>query len=93
MATARTITELRRWADLALIHRAFEARMPDLDGADAGLKEVAELCRRDYTARPGRDWNWVRDQFLMIGTDWDLERDRLAAQSDVCLSSVADFLR
>jgi hypothetical protein len=69
MATARTITELRRWADLALIHRAFEARMPDFDGANAGLKEVAELCRRDYTARPGRDWNWVRDQLLTIGTD------------------------
>ena len=93
MATTRTITELRRWADLALIHRAFEARMPDLDGADAGLKEVAELCRRDYTAHPGRDWNWVRDQLLMIGTDWDLERDQLVVQSDVCLRSVADFLR
>src|SRR6266581_2273047 len=52
MATARTATELRRWADLALIHRAFEARMPELDNARVGLTELAELCRRDYAARP-----------------------------------------
>jgi hypothetical protein len=93
MATARTVIELRRWADLALIYRAFEVRLPDLEHKQIGLKDVAELCKRDYAARPGREWNHVRDQLLMIGTDWDLDRDRLEAQSDVCLHDVADFLR
>jgi hypothetical protein len=93
MATARTVIELRRWADLALIYRALEVRIPDLEHAQIGLKDVAELCKRDYAARPSRDWNRVRDQLLMIGADWDLDRDRLEAQSDVCLHDVADFLR
>jgi hypothetical protein len=35
----------------------------------------------------------VRDRLLMIAIDWDLDHDRLAAQSDDCLSSVAAFLR
>jgi len=94
MATARTVVELRRWANLALIHRALEARTPDLtNGAAIGLTQVALLCRRDYAARPGRDYNQVRDQLLMISIEWDLDRDRLEQQSDACLSCVADFLR
>ena len=55
MATARQATELRRWADLTVIHGAFQARLPELLPADSGLKDVAELCKRDFAARPARD--------------------------------------
>jgi hypothetical protein len=60
MATARQATELRRWADLTIIHGAFQARLPQLLPADSGLKDVAELCKRDFVARPPRDWNRAR---------------------------------
>ena len=93
MATARTVIELRRWADLTVIIGACQARMPDVLHQQMGLKEVAELCRRDHTARPARDCNQVRDQLLLIGVEWDLERDRLDQQTDTCLGCVADFLR
>ena len=93
MAIARQVTELRRWADLTVIHGAFQARMPDVLPAESGLRDVAEVCRRDYAARPGRDCNDVREQLLMIGIEWDLDRDRLDRQSDACLRCVADFLR
>ena len=93
MATARHVTELRRWADLTVIHGAFQARMPGVEPAKSGLKDIAELCRRDYAARPGRDWQSVRDQLLLIGIEWDLARDCLDQQSDVCLRGVAEFLR
>ena len=55
MATARTVIELRRWADLTVIYGAFEARMPDVTCQKAGLRDVAELCKRDFAARPGRN--------------------------------------
>jgi len=58
-----------------------------------GLRDVAELCRRDYAARPGRDCNAVRDQLLLIAIEWNLTRDRLDQQSDTCLRFIADFLR
>src|SRR5262245_21899827 len=93
MATARQATELRRWADLTVINGAFAGRMPDVLPADSGLKDVAELCKRDYAARPGRDWNEVRDQLLLIGIEWDLTRDRLDQQSQACLRAIATFLR
>ena len=93
MAIARQVTELRRWADLTVIHGAFLARMPDVLPAESGLKDVAEVCQRDYAARPGRDCNDVREQLLLIGIEWDLDRDRLDRQSDACLRCVADFLR
>jgi hypothetical protein len=93
MATARHGYELRRWADLTVIHGAFQARMPDAPPGKSGLKEVAEVCRRDYAARPGRDWNDVRDQLLLIGVEWNLDRDRLDQQSEACLRCVANFLR
>jgi hypothetical protein len=93
MATARSVTELRRWADLTVIHGAFQARLPDMLRANSGLKDVAEVCRRDYAARPGRDWNDARDQLLMIGIEWNLDRDRLDQQSEACPHCVADFLR
>jgi hypothetical protein len=54
---------------------------------------VAELCKRDCSARPGRDWSLVRDQLLTIAADWDLLRDRLDQQSDECLHGLAEFLR
>jgi len=92
MATARTVTELRRWADLTVIFGACEARMPGLEHASIGLKDVAEVCRLDFAARPARDWNRVRDQLLMIGIEWNLDRDRLDQQSEACLRCVADFL-
>ena len=61
--------------------------------ADSGLKDVAELCKRDFAARPARDWNEVRDQLLLIGIEWNLDCDRLNRQSDACLRTVAAFLR
>src|SRR5262249_28819812 len=64
MAIARTGTELRRWRDLAIIQRAFSARMPELQER-VGLKEVAELCRRHDLTHP-RDWNDVRDAMLRL---------------------------
>ena len=45
-----------------------------------GLRDVAELCRRDYAA-PGRDCNAVRDQLLLIAIELNLTRDRLDQQS------------
>jgi hypothetical protein len=93
MATARSVTELRRWADLTVIHGAFQARLPDMLPGNSGLKDVAEVCRRDYAARPGRDCNDVRDQLLLIAVEWNLDRDRLDQQSEACLRCVADFLR
>jgi hypothetical protein len=92
MATARQAIELRRWADLTVIHGAFQGRMPEVLPAGSGLKEVAELCKRHFTARPGRDWNEVRDQLLLIGIEWDLTRDRLDQQSQACLRAIAAFL-
>ena len=32
-------------------------------------------------------------RFLMIGIEWDLERDALNAQSDACVRCIARFLR
>ena len=93
MATARTVIELRRWADLTVIYGAFEARMPDVTCQKAGLRDVAELCKRDFAARPGRDSTRVRDQLLLIASEWDLNHDRLDKQTNICLGSVASFLR
>lgn len=93
MATARIGNELRRWADLTVVQRAQEARLPEVTFWAMGLKDVAKLCRRDYVARPGRDCNDVRDQLLLIGTEWDLARDRIDQQSDTCLRVIAGFLR
>jgi hypothetical protein len=91
MAIALRSTELRRWADLAVIHGAFHARMTDVTPADCGLKEVAELCGH-YVGRPGRDCVEVRHQLLLIAVEWDLTRDRLDQQPDACLRAVAAFL-
>ena len=93
MATARHVLELRRWADLTVIHGAFQGQMPDVPPAASGLKDVAELCRRDYASRPARDFNDVRHQLLLIGIEWNLERDRLDQQSASCLHAIAVFLR
>ena len=67
--------------------------MPEMLPADSGLEDVAELCKRDFTGRPARDWNDVRDQLLLIAIEWKLDRDRLDQQSDACLRAVAAFLR
>jgi hypothetical protein len=93
MTTAKQATELRRWTDLTIIQGALQARLPRLLPADSGLKAVAELCKRDFAARPARDWNEVRDQLLLIGIEWNLDCDRLDQQSDACLRTVAALLR
>jgi len=93
MATARTGNDLRRWADCTVVQRAQEARLPQVEFWEMGLREVAELCRRDYAARPGRDCHAVRDQLLLIAIEWVLARDRLDQQSDRCLRAIAEFLR
>lgn len=93
MAIARNPTDLRRSAHLTVIRRAIEFRMPDVALRDVGLKDIAALCRRNFAAYPGRDWNDVRDQLLLIACEWNLARDRLDQQSDACVKCVADFLR
>jgi hypothetical protein len=89
----RTITELRRWDDLAAIRAAVKARLPDKSAATIGLADIAELCKRDLKARPTRDCHAVRDQVLTIGIEWDLDRDALDRQSNGCLRAVVSFLR
>jgi hypothetical protein len=91
MAIVRTARELRRWSDLATIRRAIRAMAPEFD-ARAGLKDVAELCRRRAASRPGADWHAVRDHILTIGCEWDLTTDDLELQSDACLHWLARFL-
>jgi hypothetical protein len=86
-------SELRRMADLTVIHGAFHARMPGVVPSLSGLERVADLCKRHCLARPGRDWNLIRDQLLTIAADWDLRRDRLDQQSTECLHVLANFLR
>ena len=94
MAIASTGNDdLRRWADFTVVHRAQEARLPQVEFWEMGLRDVAELCKRDNAARPGRDCNAVRDQLLLIAVEWDFTRDRLDQQSDTCLRAIAEFLR
>jgi hypothetical protein len=93
MAIVKQSSELRRMADLTVIHGAFHARLPGVVPEDSGLKEVAELCKRDHVARPARDWYLVRAQMLTVAADWDLLQDRLDRQSDECLHGLAEFLR
>jgi hypothetical protein len=92
MATARIGSDLRHWADLTVIQRVQEAKLHQAKFWEMGLRDVAELCRRDYAARPARDCNTVRDQLLLIAIEWDLTRDRLDQQSHTCLRAVAEFL-
>ena len=93
MAIAITARELRRWNDLAVVRRAIAARMPDLVDAPIGLKDVAELCRRQASAFPGGDFHARRNEILMIASEWDLLHDRIEDQSDACLRCVARVLR
>jgi hypothetical protein len=88
-----TITELRRWEDLAAIRAAVKARLPEKSADTIGLADVAELCKRDLKARPTRDCHDVRDQILQIAIEWDLDRDALDQQSNVCLCAIMNFLR
>jgi hypothetical protein len=92
MATARTALELQRWNNLVAIRGVLAARMPESCDQAVGLAQVAELCRRQVLARPGRDWALLRNQILRIGCDWDLDNDRLEQQSDACLDYLASFL-
>lgn len=66
--------------------------MPGFDDRQIGLSDIAELCRRQALARPGRDWAVVRSQILTIGCEWDLDRDRLEDQPDDCLHHLIVFL-
>ena len=90
MSSIPTITELQRWESLAAIRAAVKARLPDKFAAAIGLADIAELCKRDLKARPTRDCHDVRDQNAI---EWDLDRDALDQQSNVCLSAVMSFLR
>ena len=93
MATARTALELRRWNNLVAITGVLAVRMPSVCDLQVGLVEIAELCRRQVLAHPGRDWALVRNQILRIGCDWNLDRDRLDQQSHACLDHLASFLK
>jgi hypothetical protein len=68
-------------------------RVPQFPADAIGLADIAELCRRHVLSHPGLDWNERRDQILMIGIEWDLERDALNAQSHACVRCIARFLR
>lgn len=92
MAIARTALELQRWNNLVAIRGMLAVRMRDFCDQNIGLSQIAELCRRQVLARPGRDWVLVRNQILRIGCDWDLDNDRLDKQSDDCLDHIASFL-
>jgi hypothetical protein len=93
MSSIPTITELQRWEDLAAIRAAIEARLPDKSAAAIGLADIAELCKRDLKARPARDYHDVRDQILQIAIEWDLDRDALDQQSNICLGAIRRFVR
>jgi hypothetical protein len=93
MSGISTITELQRCADLAVIRAAVKARLQDKSAATIGLADIAELCKRDLRARPTRDCHDVRDQILQIAIEWDLDRDALDQQSNVCLRAIVSFLR
>ena len=93
MSSIRTITELQRWEDLEAILAAVKARLPDKSAATIGLADIAELCKRDLKARAARGCHDVRDQILQIAIEWDLDRDALDQQSNVCLRAVVTFLR
>ena len=67
--------------------------MPEVVPASSGLKDVAELCRRHYAGRPGRDWTDLRDQLLTIAIEWDPDNDSLRRQHDACIGALAVFLR
>ena len=82
MATVSAGNDLRCGVDSTVIQRAQEARLPQVEFWEMGLIDVAELCRRDYAARPSRDCNTVREQLLTIAVEWELGRDRLDQQSD-----------
>jgi len=93
MSSIPTITELQRWESLAAIRAAVKARLPDKFAAAIGLADIAELCKRDLKARPTRDCHDVRDQILQIAIEWDLDRDALDQQSNVCLCAIVSLLR
>jgi hypothetical protein len=76
-----------------MIDGAFRAYLPEVRSTQSGLSDVAEVCTRDYAARPAREWRWARDQLLLIGVEWDLAHDRLNQQSDSCLRAIVAFLR
>lgn len=70
-----------------------KAQLPEKSAANVSLADIAELCKRDLKARPARDYHEVRDQILQIAIEWDLDRDALDQQSNVCLRAVVTFLR
>jgi hypothetical protein len=88
MATAKTRAQLRRLDDLSSILRAI--RSPISSSHAVGLQEIAALCAK--RVRAGHDVHVVRDELLTIACEWDLARDRLEDQSDVCLDAIASFL-
>ena len=72
---------------------SFQGRLPELLPADSGLKDVAELCKRDFAARPARDWNDVRDQLLLIGVEWNLAAIGSTSSRMRACARIATFLR
>ena len=93
MATAKTRAQLRRLDDLSSIRREmtrlFPATLPD---HAVGLQDIACLCAKRGVGRVGCDPHRFRDQLLTIACEWDLARDKLEDQSDVCLSAIASLL-
>jgi hypothetical protein len=82
-----------RWSNLATIRRAIKPALAGCCDREIGLREIAEVFRRHATSHRNRDWNKMRDLILIVGSEWDLSRDNLDAQSDSCVSCVANVLR
>jgi hypothetical protein len=83
---------LRRLNDLSTIRRVIAQSRPT-NSAGIGLTEVADALRMRARVAAVRDCHAARDTLLTIACEWDLQRDRLYAQSNVCLAAIAGLLR
>jgi hypothetical protein len=92
MTRIQTPAQLRRLNDLSTIHRVVAQPRPT-NSAGIGLTEVADALRMRVRVAAARDSHAARDTLLTIACEWDLQRDRLDTQSDVCLAVIARFLR
>lgn len=88
----QTSAQLRRLSDLSTIRRTI-ARLRPTNFACIGLMDIADTLRMLWGSAAVRDCHAVRDALLTIACEWDLQRDRVDEQSDVCLAVIAGLLR
>jgi hypothetical protein len=92
MTRIQTAAQLRRLNDLSTIRREIAQGRPT-KAAGICLMDVADAIRMRATAAAVRDCHAARDTLLAIACEWDLQRDLLNEQSDVCLAVIAGLLR